>query len=64
MSMFEKGQIKPVISKTFGFEEPQEAFRFLSTGNSIGKIVVTKDGHKSPIVPVCPCCARVTAHSG
>ncbi|KAI3391175.1 hypothetical protein diail_7796 [Diaporthe ilicicola] len=39
LDMVQKDEIKPVISKTFGFEEPQEAFRYLSTGHSIGKIV-------------------------
>jgi len=37
----EAGHLKPLISKTFGFEEIIEAHRYLESNRQIGKIVVT-----------------------
>ena len=35
------GSLKPVIARTFPFEEIVEAHRFLESNNQFGKIVVT-----------------------
>ena len=35
------GQLKPVIAKTFPFEQIVEAHRYLESNQQIGKIVVT-----------------------
>ena len=37
----ETGRLKPLISKTFGFDEISEAHRYLESNQQIGKIVVT-----------------------
>jgi NADPH:quinone reductase-like Zn-dependent oxidoreductase len=37
----EAGHLKPLISKTFGFDEINEAHRFLESNRQIGKIIVT-----------------------
>jgi NADPH:quinone reductase-like Zn-dependent oxidoreductase len=34
-------QIKPVIDKVFSFDQAADAFRHQSSGNFIGKIVIT-----------------------
>lgn len=41
--LFESGRLAPVIDRTYGLEEVSEAFRFFSTGDYKGKIVVTLD---------------------
>ena len=35
------GQLKPVIDKTFVFEEIAEAHRYMEANGQVGKIVVT-----------------------
>ena len=37
----ESGQLKPVIAKTFSFDEIVEAHRYMESGKQVGKIVVT-----------------------
>jgi NADPH:quinone reductase-like Zn-dependent oxidoreductase len=37
----EANRMKPVIDKTFVFEEAREALRYLESGSHFGKIVVT-----------------------
>ncbi|TJV28736.1 MAG: NADPH:quinone reductase, partial [Mesorhizobium sp.] len=37
------GSLKPVIAKTFSFEQIVEAHRFLESNEQFGKIVVTVD---------------------
>jgi NADPH:quinone reductase-like Zn-dependent oxidoreductase len=37
----DRGGIKPVVGRTFGFNEVQEALRFMKGGGHFGKIVVT-----------------------
>jgi NADPH:quinone reductase-like Zn-dependent oxidoreductase len=39
--LFESGRLAPVIDRTYRLEEVPEAFRFFSTGDHRGKIVVT-----------------------
>jgi NADPH:quinone reductase-like Zn-dependent oxidoreductase len=39
--LFEAGELKPIIDKTFPLEETAEAFRYFAEGRFIGKIVVT-----------------------
>ena len=39
--MFERGQVKPVVEKTYPFEKISEAMRHLGTGHAKGKIIVT-----------------------
>src|SRR5690606_35492089 len=39
----ESGALSPVISKTFTFEQIQDATRFLESNEQVGKIVVTMD---------------------
>lgn len=41
--LFEKGDIKPVIYKTFPLEEAAEAHALMASGNHIGKIMLTVD---------------------
>nr|WP_269767983.1 zinc-binding dehydrogenase [Caballeronia hypogeia] len=36
-----EGALRPVIDRTFGFDEIAEAHRYMEAGNQIGKIVVT-----------------------
>jgi NADPH:quinone reductase-like Zn-dependent oxidoreductase len=38
----EVGRIIPVVDKTFGFEEVQEAYRFLKSGAHFGKVVISR----------------------
>lgn len=40
VKFYEKHQIQPVVNKVFSFEEANEAFRFLESGNHFGKVVV------------------------
>ncbi|MBI3241549.1 MAG: NAD(P)-dependent alcohol dehydrogenase [Chloroflexi bacterium] len=40
-NMFERGQVKPVVEKTYPLENISEAMRHLGTGHAKGKIVVT-----------------------
>lgn len=35
------GKLKPVISKTFAFDEIVEAYRYLESNQQVGKVVVT-----------------------
>jgi NADPH:quinone reductase-like Zn-dependent oxidoreductase len=39
--MFERGQVKPVVDRTYPLSEISEAMRYLGTGHAKGKIVVT-----------------------
>lgn len=39
--MFERGQVKPVVEKSYPLEKISEAMRHLGTGHAQGKIVVT-----------------------
>lgn len=39
--LFEKGELKPVIDRTFPLEETPEAFRYYEKGRFVGKIVVS-----------------------
>ena len=39
--MFERGQVKPVVEKTYPLEKISDAMRHLGTGHARGKIVVT-----------------------
>ena len=39
--MFERGQVKPVVEKTYPLAKIAEAMRHLGTGHAKGKIVVT-----------------------
>jgi D-arabinose 1-dehydrogenase-like Zn-dependent alcohol dehydrogenase len=32
--------IKPLVAKTFGFEEAVEAFELLENGDAVGKVVI------------------------
>jgi len=41
--LFESGRVAPVIDRRYRLEEVSEAFRFFSTGDHKGKIVVTLD---------------------
>ncbi|RYP43908.1 hypothetical protein DL768_009576 [Monosporascus sp. mg162] len=52
--LLKQGHIKPVIHKVFSFEDAQAAFRLLSTGTVIGKIVVARNDTGETIVPVRP----------
>ena len=38
---FESGALKPVIDRTFTFDEMVDAHRYLETNGQFGKIVVT-----------------------
>jgi len=44
--LFEAGQLKPVIEGPYKLEDAAEAFRFFSTGEHKGKIVMTIGGNK------------------
>lgn len=37
---YENNQIRPVVSRTFSFNESKEAFRFLESGSHFGKVVI------------------------
>ena len=37
----ERGKLDPLVSRTFPFDQIQEATRFLESNEQIGKIVVT-----------------------
>jgi len=37
----DRSSIKPLIGRTFGFNEVQEAFSFMKSGEHFGKIVVS-----------------------
>jgi len=39
--MFERGQVKPVVDRTYPLSEISKAMRYLGTGHAKGKIVVT-----------------------
>lgn len=39
-SLVESGKMMPIIDKTFALREVPEAFRYLESGNSRGKIVI------------------------
>jgi NADPH:quinone reductase-like Zn-dependent oxidoreductase len=39
--MFERGQITPVVDRTYPLSEISEAMRYLGTGHAKGKIIVT-----------------------
>lgn len=43
LSMFSRGQIKPLEGRVFSFRELPEAHRYLESGQSTGKIAVTWD---------------------
>ena len=38
---YEEKGVKPVVCKTFGFEESKEAFEYLRAGGHFGKVVIT-----------------------
>lgn len=38
----EVGRIVPVVDKTFGFDEVQEAYRYLKSGQHFGKVVISR----------------------
>ncbi|RDH35039.1 hypothetical protein BDQ94DRAFT_177165 [Aspergillus welwitschiae] len=40
VGFYEEKGIKPVVSKVFGFEEADQAFRFLESGGHFGKVVI------------------------
>jgi len=40
LQAFDRNHLKPVISKTFGFEEAKEALAYMGSGSHFGKIVV------------------------
>jgi NADPH:quinone reductase-like Zn-dependent oxidoreductase len=40
-NMFERGQVKPFVERTYPLNEISEAMRYLGTGHAKGKIVVT-----------------------
>src|SRR5690606_41829660 len=40
-SLLEKGTLKPHISKTYGFDQIQEAHLQLETGRTVGKLIIT-----------------------
>jgi NADPH:quinone reductase-like Zn-dependent oxidoreductase len=42
--LFEKGDIKPLIYKTFPLKEAAEAHVLMASSNHIGKIILTIDG--------------------
>ena len=37
------GHLKPVIDKTFGFDEVKDAFKYMESGSHFGKIVIRKN---------------------
>lgn len=39
--LLEAGKIKPVIDRTYSFDEVQEAFRYFEKGHAKGKVVIT-----------------------
>lgn len=39
--LVEAGKVRPVIDRTFPFEQVPEAVRYLESGRALGKIVVT-----------------------
>lgn len=43
--LFERGQVKPVVEKTYPLEKISEAMRHLGTGHAQGKIVVTMENN-------------------
>lgn len=40
LGLYEKSQIRPVIDRTFKFEQADEALRYLFSGSHFGKVVV------------------------
>lgn len=40
LGFYEKKEIKPVVSKTFGFEDAKDAFKYLEDGKHFGKVVI------------------------
>lgn len=40
-NMFERGQVKPFVDRTYSLSEISEAMRYLGTGHAKGKIIVT-----------------------
>ncbi|KAF2805465.1 putative polyketide synthase [Mytilinidion resinicola] len=51
--LLKEGHIQPEISKVYGFADAQAAFRHLGTGESIGKIVISRThDQQGPIVPI------------
>ena len=38
----EVNRIAPVIDRVFGFDEVQEAYRYLKAGQHFGKVVITR----------------------
>jgi NADPH:quinone reductase-like Zn-dependent oxidoreductase len=42
-AFFEQHQIRPVIDRTFPFEEAEAAYRHLESGNHFGKVVIRHD---------------------
>ena len=51
--LLEKRHIKPVhISKKFTFSDVHSAFRYMRSGNNIGKTVVTRGSAEESMVPV------------
>ncbi|WP_167855048.1 zinc-dependent alcohol dehydrogenase family protein [Hymenobacter wooponensis] len=40
LQAFDRNQLKPVISKTFGFDQAKEALSYMGSGSHFGKIVV------------------------
>ncbi|HET8777064.1 MAG TPA: zinc-binding dehydrogenase [Candidatus Limnocylindria bacterium] len=39
--MVEAGTVRPVIDRTFGFEQIPDAIRYLESGQATGKVVIT-----------------------
>ncbi|KAF2679551.1 polyketide synthase [Lentithecium fluviatile CBS 122367] len=53
--LLRSGHIKPVISKVYSFAHAVDAFRHLSTGNSIGKVVISREcSAQDTTVPISP----------
>jgi len=42
-ALCEQGTIKPVLDRTFPFEQAKEAFAYSETGRAIGKVVIEID---------------------
>ncbi|KAI0386905.1 putative polyketide synthase [Hypomontagnella monticulosa] len=57
--MLEQGYIKPIITRIFDFADVAGAFNLLSTGNSIGKIVIARNDTNQEVVPILPAAPRL-----
>lgn len=50
----EQGYIKPIRSRIFGYQQVEEAFRYMATGKHIGKVLIkTRPQEKAQQTPAC-----------